>query len=952
MRVRPGGLGRVTDMQLQPEMSPQLEGARITEPVRHAGRTESKPPLIGRIEELATIEAVLDRARSGEGGALILRGEPGIGLTALLEYAAGSASAMSIARASGAEAEMDVPFAGVHQLFAQTDAQIAELPFAQRRAIEIALGRVTGGPPGVLVVGAAVLSLLCGMAVERPLLCAIDDAELLDLSSRVALTFAARRLSARGVVVLFAVHDAADVEPTPLDGFPQLVVGGLSEVEAGSLCESVVGAPLDRRSCAHLAAGTRGNPLAILELAREHSLSELGGGAPFNEPLPVGPSTKERFLGQVRDLPEDTRTLLLLASAQHDGDPARLWRAASRLGLSPDAASAGEDAQLARFAPAVEFCHPLVRASVYAASSEDARRAAHKALAEATDAASNPDVHLWHRAAAAFVPDELLSRSLARAAEGAENRGDHGTSGALLEHAARLSADPEVRGRRLLAAARERLASGSAEIAGVLLEDARCLPSTELANAQATRLQGAVACRLGRQTGTFELLLCAARELERLDTREASECYLDALEAAIYSAPVGGRSVAEDVARAALAFERDLGCERTAGARLLEGVATLIVAGHAPAMPTLRTAMDELLAVDEPRRLRLACLVALEIWDDASLHSLATRVPEEASRPTASVGVEVPRDSRASLDQIVGGYFAIAEEPLASTLGLVEGSDPLLSGDAAIKAALAAAWRGRLPASRELADRLWRKGISDDLGRHATVARYAETLLDIAHGDYRAAQISAAQVVGDRALYLSTSALPDLIEAAVRNRDGRAANSALERLRERTICSGTPWALGMLARSAALVSTGAGTEELYLEAVEDLGRCRARPHLARAHLVYGEWLRRERRRRDARQHLGAAYELFTSFGAEGFAQRALVELAATGEHRRPSTSQPRSALTPQELQVAQLAATGASNPEIAGTLFLSPRTVEYHLAKTYRKLGVRSRAQLGRILPN
>lgn len=906
--------------------------------------------LLDREKEIAALDGLLAATRGGRSGTLILRGETGVGLTALLDYAVASGSGMRIIRVPAVESEIQLAFAGVHRLCAPVLDRLEDLPGPQRDALASAFGLIEGRSPDRFLVGLAVLTLLSDAAEQQPVLCVLDDAQWLDDASAEAVAFVARRLEEESVALVFALR-----EPTPrrmaMAGLPELVVGGLPHDHARELLATVVAGPLDLGVRDRMVAETGGNPLALLELSSELTPDQLSGESRLPEPLPLGAHLAESFLGQVRGLPPETHALLLLAAAEPQPDSRLLWRAAELLGIPVDAAGPAEQEGLVRVSDQVVFRHPLIRSAIYLAATAAERRRAHLALAEATEANLEPERRAWHRAAASLGPDEEIALELERSADRTLERVDDSSAASLLEQAARLTPDPRRRTTRILKAAQAALDAGAAGKAMGLLATVGREPSDALQRARTQRLRGAISFALGQGDDGAVLLLQAARALVALDVRLARDAHLEALEAAIYAGRLG--SGGGLLAAAAAAREAPVVPKEYAAApdHLLDGLAALLSVGHQVAIPALRRAIDALRQTDDLRWYPLGCLAAVEIWDDEGLHALTTRQVQLARAAGALTTLPLALEKLGALDDVLAGRLDGAETRLAEAreLSAATGKPPGVAGLSPGEL-IVSAWRGRSLEAHELAEACTRAAIAGGLGRYVTFAQYAMAVLELGHRRYEQALIEARGACEDRALALVTLALPELVEAAVRGGDSETASVAARRLAERALPSGTDWALGTLARSQALIADDSEAEGLYLAAIEHLKRCRPAFHLARAHLVYGEWLRRRRRRRDAREQLSVAYEMFASFGADAFGERARIELAATGEHVRRRTVASAERLTPHEARIAGLVSEGASNPEIAAQLFISPRTVEYHLHKVFRKLEITSRTQLARVM--
>jgi DNA-binding CsgD family transcriptional regulator len=912
-------------------------------------KSRAGPGLRGRRVERAALDGLLNEVRGGRSRVLVLRGEPGVGKTALLDYLQERASGCRVARAAGVESEMEIAFAGLHQLCAPMLGSLGRLPGPQREALSTAFGLSAGEAPDRFLVGLAVLGLLSEAAEERPLICLVDDAQWLDRASAQALTFVARRLLAESGAVVFAVRDPS--EDQELTGLPELLVLGLSDADARALLDSVVPGRLDERVRDRIVAETRGNPLALLELPRGLTAAELAGGFGRPDAQPLASRIEQSFWRQLRSLPTETQRLLLTAAAEPVGDATLLWHAAQRLGIGAGDAAPAEAAGLIELGARVRFRHPLVRAAAYRAAAPPDRRQVHRALAETIDPDADPDRRAWHRAHAAMGPDEAVADELERSAARAQSCGGIAAAAAFLERATELTPDPARRGARALAAAQAKFAAAAPDAASELLATAELGRLDELQRALLARLRAQMAFARRRGSEAPRLLLDAAEKLDALDDGLARETYLEAFEAAIFVGRLGRGLDVREAAEAARAAPPAPPPPRPMDL-LLDGVATRFTEGYAAAVSPLRRALDALLQ-DSGRNeddimgwLWLACPVALpiapELWDDETWHGLAARAVGLARDAGALAALPVALSYRAGVHVHAGEFSdaaALIEE--ADAISAAAGNAPLR-----YPALMLAAWRGEEVRALDLIEAGVQDATERGEGRALGLARYATAVLYNGLGRYEAALVGAQQACEHEDLGFFGWCLVELVEAGVRSGAHQEAAVALRQLDERTRAAATDWALGIQARSHALLSDGHAAESLYREAIHRLEHSRIAVHLARAHLVYGEWLRRGQRRVEAREHLRTAHDMFGRFGAAAFAERARRELQATGETVRKRTVETRDVLTAQEAQVARLAAEGRTNPEIGAQLFISPRTSEYHLHKVFSKLGIRSRRQL------
>jgi DNA-binding CsgD family transcriptional regulator len=898
--------------------------------------------LHGRRVEREALERLLDAVRRGQSRVLVVSGEPGVGKTALLESAIGSASGFRVGRAVGVESEMELAFAALQQLCAPLLDRLDRLPAPQRDALGVAFGLRAGDAPDRFLVGLAVLSLLAEVAEERPFLCVVDDAQWLDRASAQALVFVARRLLAESVALVLVTREPGD----ELQGFQELVVEGLRDADARALLSSAVRVPLDERVRDRLVAETRGNPLALLELPRGLTPAELAGGFGLLDAPGLSGRIEDSFRRRLAGLPADTQRLLLVAAAEPVGDPVLVWQAADRLGIAVKAAS--ETDGLLAIGASVTFRHPLVRSAVYRAASPEQRQTVHRALADATDPAVDPDRRAWHLAQATPGFDEDVASELERSAGRAQARGGLAAAAAFLERAAVLTPEPSRRAARALAAAQAKHQAGAFDSALRLVNVAESGPLNELQHAQVDLLRGQIAFSLGRDSDAPPLLLKAAKRLEPFDQRLARDTYLEALTAVFFPSILASDESVLETARAARAAPTSSQPPR-ASDLLLDGLGLLITEGYAAGTPTLRTAVnafrDEDISRGEGRRwLSVASRVAAFLWDDETWDVLSARFVQLARDAGALSALPLALATRSAV-HLFAGEFAMASSLLEEVAAVneVTGASP-----APYVGLAHVAFHGREVEAAQLIEATTREVVRRGEGQGGlTFVHWVTAVLHNGLGRYEEALAAAQQAAEDtHASWWRNWGSVELIEAAARSGEAELAVDALAQLSETTGASGTDWALGVEARSRALLTDGEAAEPLYREAIQRLERTRVRVELARAHLVYGEWLRRERRRLDAREQLRTAHELFTEFGMEAFAERARVELEATGEHARKRSDETRDDLTPREAQISRLAAGGATNQEIAAQLFISPSTVDYHLRKAFRKLGIKSRHQL------
>ncbi len=898
------------------------------------------------------LDRLVDAVRAGESRALVVRGEPGVGKTALLEYLAEQASGCRVVRVAGVQSEMELVFAGLHQLLGPMLDHLEHLPAPQSGALRTAFGVSPGAAPDRFLVGLAVLSLLSEVAEERPLICLVDDEQWLDRASAQVLAFVARRLGAESVGLVFAARGMGE----ELTGLPELALEGLAEDDARALLDSALTGPLDAPVRDRIVSETRGNPLALLELPRSATPAELAGGFALPAAVPLAGQIEESFRRRLDALPAETRRLLQLAAADPVGDPMLVWRAAERLAIGAEAATPAVEAGLVEFGVRVQFRHPLVRSAAYRSASLEERQDAHRVLAEATDPELDPDRRAWHRAQAAPGPDEDVADELVRSAGRAQGRGGLAAAAAFLERSAMLTPESARRAQRLLAAARAKRDAGALDAALGLLVAVEAGPFDALRAAEVERLRGQIAFDQRRGSDAGRLLLSAARRLEPLDAELARQTYLEALEAAMWVGDLDIPGSVMEVGTPARSAPPAPSPPRVVDV-LLDAFALRFTEGYTVAAPTLKRALELLLAQNVAndkvgRSLwltggRAGAMIAPELWDFESWLALATRQAQFARDSGALVHLQFALNLLAWNHVVAGDFTAGAllfdEDRLIAE---ATGNPPLGFPEMVL-----AAWRGQETEASALIEATLRDATARGLGTVGNYATYASSVLYNGLGRHDAARDAAWRVFEHDQLGYGPFVVPELVEAASRTGDMAIVSAALEWLSERTRVSPTEWALGIEARVRALLSEGEVADGLYLESIERLGRTRVRVELARGHLLYGEWLRRKNKRVDAREHLRAAHELFDSMGAEAFAERARRELLATGETVRKRTVETRGDLTAQETQIAQLARDGLSNPEIGTRLFISPRTVQYHLRKVFLKLGIRSRSQLETVLP-
>src|SRR5580692_12082546 len=912
------------------------------------------PPsgMFGRTGELEILRRLIAKARSGRSAVLVVRGEPGIGKTELLRNLTAEASGFWVARVAGVESEMELPFAGLYQLCAPMLGRLGSLAEPQRRGLSVAFGLASGDSPDRFLVALATLSLMAEAAEEQPMLCVVDDAQWLDQASAQVLGFVGRRLLAEPIALVFAIRTPASGDPAPdhLAGLPELLLGGLDDQSARALLATVASGPLDESVRARILEETHGHPLALLELYRGRSAADLAGGFALPDGRDLPERIEYRYAARLAELPADVQQLILLAAADPAGDPALILRAARLLGLDTGTVNLAAAADLLRFGANVRFRHPLVRSAAYRAATADHRRAVHEALAAATDQQADPDRRAWHHAHAAVGPDEAVAKELINSASRALHRGGVAAAAAFWERAVVLTPDLGERAARALTAAGAKYAAGDFEAAQACLVTAELGPPGELGGARVQRMRAQIAFALTRGGDAPPLMLQAAQRLQSLDAELAQQTYLEAMVASVYAGRLARGQDARQVARAARsATLGPSGPAPLPHAQLLtHGLAVRLAEGFLAAAPTLREALRRYRAQPpEPGWLSVSYnLVAMDLWDDEAWFELAAGQVRRARADGTLSWLPFALDYLAEIHVQVGELskaVALLMERERVDPGTREATLPYVP-------LLLAAWRGDAPGAADLAKEMTRGASDRGEGSALTYTDYARAVLYNGLGNYGNAAEAAHGACAVDEIAISPWALYELVEAAARSDQHERAGTAADQLSQLAVASASNWARGAAARSRALVSGGRTAEEAYREAIELLGSTRMATHLARARLVYGEWLRREKRRSDARDQLQSAFDAFAAMGAEAFAERARRELLATGEKVRKRSDDTRTDLTPQEEEIAQLARDGRTNQEIAAQLFIGRRTVEWHLHKVFAKLDISSRLGLDQAL--
>ncbi|MFG2944808.1 helix-turn-helix transcriptional regulator [Streptomyces adustus] len=903
--------------------------------------------LIGRRQECLVLDDLLAQARAGRSGVLVVRGEAGIGKSELLRHLLDRAAGCRVVRAAGVQSEMELSYAGLHQLCAPLLSHLDDLPEPQRNALRTAFGMQVGDAPDRFLVSLATLSLLAGAAGDEPLLCLVDDAQWLDRVSAQTLEFVARRLLAESVLLVLAVRDSGSREI--LTDLPELPVRGLNERESRELLDSVVTGPLDQRVRDRIVAETRGNPLALLELPRSLTAVEMAGGFGGHETRPLSSQIEAGFLRRIRSLPAETRQLLLIAAVEPVGDVALLRHAAERLGISVDTAVTHAEASgLMTLGTWVRFRHPLVRSAVYRAVGFEERRRVHRALAESIDAGLHPERRVWHLASATVGPDEAVAAELVGSAGRAHARGGIAAAAAFLHRATELTADPVRRGARALAAARAEYQAGAFDAARELVDAAELSHLDEVGAGQATLLRGQIMSAAKSASAGLPLLLEAAKRLQPYDSALAGQTYRDA----IYAALTAGRLATGGVRDVAEAVLSGPGPVDTASREslLLRGLALVVTEDYTVGAPLLLKAVtafrtEGLSREDGLGWLPLVCRMAHSTWDFDAWSELSARLVDLARDNGALAVLPSALLLRLSNRVFAGdlrGAASLAVE--ANAIGEATGS----SFFAHYGALVVEPFKGRESTTRQAIEAVTQDHMLQGEGKVTTATQWAAAVLHNGLGRYEEAYAAAERgSENPQELGLSLQSRVELVEAAVRLGRTARATEAARAIEEMAQVSGTAWALGISAATRALVSDGQLADSLHRQAIEQLDTTGARMDSARARLRYGEWLRLEQRRAEARAQLNAAHEMLSEAGAEAFAERARRELQAAGVKLRKRASAAPAVLTAKETEIARLAQGGFTNPEIAARLFLSPHTVEWHLRKVFAKLGISSRREIG-----
>jgi DNA-binding CsgD family transcriptional regulator len=898
--------------------------------------------LVGRQGECEELDQLASDVHGGASRALILNGDPGVGKSALLGYLTRQVAGWRVLTAAGVESEMDLPYSGLQQLCAPLLDELDELPGPQRDALATVFGVGSAPAPDRFMIGLGTLTLLAQAAERDPLACVVDDAQWLDQASAQIIAFVARRLLAERIALVCAARTGSG--DGVLAGLPVMVVDGLDDRHARPLLLDNLHGPLDAAVIEQVIAESRGNPLALLELPRTWRETDLAGGFSLpGDSQPLAGKIERSYVRRLQELPAGTQMLTLVAAADPVGDARLIHRAAGALGLTMAAAAPAVETGILRIDGRVAFAHPLARSSVYGAATTADRRHAHQVLADVTDAETDPDRRAWHRARATGAPDEAVAAELERCADRAAARAGLAAAAAFLARATELTPDPSDATRRALAAASANVLAGAFDTAQAMIGIAASGPLDEAQLAQVELVRAQLAFGSSRGKEAMLLMLAAARRLQPLNLAAARQTYLDAFSAAQFAGRFDEGMGTTEVASAARTAGLPADAAHTPGDLLLDAFIAL-TEDYGAAVPPGQAALEALRAADEPalRWLWQGSVLALELWDADSAYVLSER----------HLGIARRTGTLTELPLALGSHTPILvfTGELAAAATLAEEARSVLAAaqiaEAPYGALILSAWQGNTHDALELIDDAKRAAAGRGEGIGVAICEYSRAVLCNGLGRYDEAFDAGRNACLDpKELVAHNWAMAELIEAAARTGHLDVARATLARLTMKANSCGTDWALGIEARSRALL-TEHDAEPTFREAIDRLSRSRVRAELARAHLLYGEWLRRAKRRTDAREQLTTAEELFTAMGMDAFAQRSARELLATGATPRKRSVDTATELTAQEALVAKLARDGLSNPQIGAELFLSARTVEWHLGRIFGKLGINSRRQL------
>ncbi len=912
--------------------------------------------LLDRGEERAALNGLINAAGDGLSGALVLHGEAGMGKTALLEYSIEAAANLQVIRITGIEAERDLSFAALHRLLQPSLDRLSNLPQPQRDGLSSAFGLASYSPADPFLIGLATLTLLADSAFERGLLCIVDDSQWIDSESLQAIAFAARRLRADGIALVFGMRTPAKVSITLAD-LPTLEITGLPDAAAHDLLSTVVAGPLDAGVAQHIITETSGCPLALRELAHELSADQWIGADRVSEPIPISRKLEAHFRRQFEELSPETQTFVLVAAAEASGDVSLVRRAALDLGCDEDAELNAVRGRLLSTEPCLQFRHPLIRSAVYTGASAADRRKVHRALAGSIDRTIDPDRWAQHLAAITIGYDSQLAFDLEAGASRARDRGGYAAEASLLTQAAGFTEHAGLRSKRLLEASAAALNAGAPQRARKLLSQASLELRDPLLLAQAQQLDGRLRISTVQPSLAPALFLAAAQQFLPLDSDRARHSMLEAFDAFLKCQYFTRDTDGAEIAKAALTTRRSNSLESLADL-LLDGISLLLATGYVESVDTLRRAAQLLRdgpisAEDTIRWTSYGMVIADELWDDRTYIAWVEQVESVARKRGALVALQVSLIALA-VHQIRIGKFSAADAYYAESLEITAATGGMASLAVDLYRPLNVellAWRGDDAGARSAAKKLIEMGEAVGMAVAQFQAYHALAILELGSGRYSEALLAAQFATDRQAIGWRCQSLPLVVEAGLRSGNRKAAERALDELKRHATASATPWSLGLLERSQALMADDSRADALFKNSIAHLEQTLVLTDLALAHLSYGEWLRRQQRRIDARTQLREAHEAFQSMGAAGFAERARSELLATGEHTIRRAVETKNDLTSQELKIAQLASRGATNPEIAAQMFISPSTVDYHLRKIYRKLGITSRRQLERALP-
>ncbi|HET7415506.1 MAG TPA: AAA family ATPase [Arthrobacter sp.] len=903
--------------------------------------------LYGREHELKAIEALLDKARASRGGAIVLRGEPGAGKSALLDDMLAGNHGMRVLRTRGIESESPLAFAALHRLIRPVSSLVESLPAPQARALRAVFGEVeqAAGQEDRFMVFLAVLSLLSELAEKEPVLCVIDDAHWLDEASSAALLFVARRLEAEQLALIFAAREGG-TRRFDSGELPSLQVTGLDSTSAEALLQETSWAPIASEVSTQLVRLTAGNPLALMELPEALSAGQLVGDSALPDHLPLTDGVQKVFLDRCRGLPAPAQSLLLVAAIDDSGDLSTVQRAAGLLGAGADALETAEQAGLLRVSGSeIELRHPLVRSAVYAAALSSDRRRAHSTLAEVLDERGDTDRRIWHQAAALDGPDKSVADDLASLAERARRRGGHEAASATWARAAALTPDAPTRAFRLYSAADDAWLSGHPHKARTLAQEARPQTTDPLLLADIDRLRARIEWNTGSVQVGHGIMMNAARDVMAHDHLRARKMAM----VATALTTVGGRSDAN----VEPAFFVPPGWENEPPhircySNLLLGLDKIAHNQMREATPLLQTAFAEAQHLDDWDLLANTGVAAMHLGDDTAIAEIHGRLLSRAREESAIINILYAL-TRGTFANISLGRWSTVGSEMSEALQLAHGAGhPALTALPLAGLSLVAALRAD-PVSREHLSALNQVLVSRRTGTvgHMAedIARWASVITmgyeDPAGSFHRLQQLKTPVI--------KRLSVIDRMEAAYRGGHVPEGLQIVHEIEDFADATGLEWAQAAAEHGHALFGAPGETDDHFEQALKHHA-VRTRPfNKARTELAYGEYLRRSRRRVAAREHLRAALAGFEELGANSWADRSRDELRASGESARKRDHSQSVALTPQELQVALHVQQGMSTKDVAARLFLSPRTIDFHLRNVFSKLGITSRAALAHL---